>query len=433
MAVNTVGDFIKSVFPTLINKKKSVFAALFANDDKTGTIETIFNELEETRKVWEVDGADIYNQTGEQLEKTLGLFSVLERVNSDTDETILARLRLLFYRNGDTVWGDKWNILNLFKEFFNSENVWLINNTDDENLLINGDFENQDAWILTDGASYEREARFEGTTGILFNSSGTLKQTVSVSAKTVYFLHFFLKGNVKVNITDNNGRYWIPDGDTGAWSNTEHWTSFVCAKDWCNRSMFFINDSLVSSVTVTFGYESGYYGFVDYVRLNKKTKASTFSLIAVFEGTTTDDTANLAPGTNDPIVAFDYDSMMYGSPGNADATQDAQGVSFLDDENTGTITEDVSPTVHGGKDDVEPTEGYENMTYLDEQKALAPESPVGYDGHKSVDYEKMSYFDKSFLFGRSGLKELYQGIMDIVQPAGVTSFIELLTRETDIQ
>src|SRR5574344_1208591 len=101
MAVNTVGDFIKSVFPTLINKKKSVFSALFANDSKTGTIETIFNELEETRKVWEIDSANIYNQTGEQLEKTLALFSVLERVNSDTDHTILARLRLLFYRNGD--------------------------------------------------------------------------------------------------------------------------------------------------------------------------------------------------------------------------------------------------------------------------------------------------------------------------------------------
>lgn len=71
MAVNTVGDFIKSVFPTLINKKKSVFSALFANDSKTGTIETIFNELEETRKVWEIDSANIYNQTGEQLEKTL--------------------------------------------------------------------------------------------------------------------------------------------------------------------------------------------------------------------------------------------------------------------------------------------------------------------------------------------------------------------------
>lgn len=422
MAVNTVGDFIKSVFPTLINKKKSVFSALFANDSKTGTIETIFNELEETRKVWEIDSANIYNQTGEQLEKTLALFSVLERVNSDTEYTILARLRLLFYRNGDKVWGDKWNILNLFKTFFNSENVWLINNTDDENLLINGDFENQDAWVLTDGASYEREARFEGTTGILFNSSGTLEQTVSVNANTVYFLHFFLRGNVRVKITDNNGRYWIPEGYTGAWGNTEHWTSFVCSEKWCNRSMFFINDGRVSSVTVTFGYVTGHYGFVDYVRLNKKTKASTFSLIAVFEGTTTDDTANLAPGTNDPIIAHDYDHMMYGSPGNADATQDAQGVSYLDDENTAAITRDV-----------EPMEGYDNMTYLDEQKALAPDSPVGYDGHKTVDYEKMSYFDNAFLFGGGGLKELHQGIMDIVQPGGVTSFIELLTRETDVQ
>jgi hypothetical protein len=91
-----------------------------------------------------------------------------------------------------------------------------------------------------------------------------------------------------------------------------------------------------------------------------------------------------------------------------------------------------------GTDDVEPKTGYDNMTYLGDENndgttVLAPESITGTDGQKTVNYEKVSYFDKSFLFGGSGgnQTDLYSEILDIVQPGGVTSFIELLTRESD--
>ena len=122
-----------------------------------------------------------------------------------------------------------------------------------------------------------------------------------------------------------------------------------------------------------------------------------FFEVAVFEGVYSDETANLAPGTNDDIVAFDYDTMGFHSPGGEDA------------------------------------EEYENMTYLDEQKALAPQSPVNSDDFKSVDYSKMSYFDSAYIFGATGkeAEEIYQELLDIVQPAGITSTIEILTSEQD--
>lgn len=437
MALNTTGDFIRSVFPTLVNKRGTVFSALFANEEGSGTIEKIFDDLEDARKAWEVTGSNIYNQTGEQLEKTLELFSVLKRLNSDTDETLLNRVRLLFNRNGDTVWGNTWDILKLFKVFFGTESVWLINNTESfaNNLLVNGNFENTTGWTLTD-CNYDTQARFEETQGVLFNASGTCEQGINVDESSTYFLHFFLKGHIRVQIVDNTGRYWnASSSEFGNWTNTECYNSFS-SEEWNNQNLFFITDENVSSVTIKFVYAEGYYAFLDYVLANKKTKASTFSLIAVFEGSITDETAGLAPGTNDPIQAYNNNTMGYFSPGGSDEQERAMdSLSYFDQS---PITENEHPVMQEGTNDVEPQTGYDNMTYLgddshDGDTVLAPESMTGTDGQQTVNYEKVSYFDKSFLFGGSGgnQTDLYSEILDIVQPGGVTSFIELLTREAD--
>lgn len=431
MAVNSIGDFIKSVFPTLVNKSGKTFKALLADGEGGGAIESIFEDLEETRKAW-TENKSIYTQSGEQLQKSLAVFSVISQLQDESEATYLKRNELLFYRNGDKVWGDKWNVLNIFKAFFNNENVYLVNNTEpfEDNLLEDGNFERKYAWTLED-CTYKHEARFEETTGVLFNASGTCLQSVNVAKDTSYFLHFFLKGNIRVQIKDNNGRYWNPKGgEFGSWSSAEYSLHFE-SSDWDNKSFYFITDVNVASVQVIFLYEPGYYAFLDYVRLNEKTGTSTFSLIAVFEGVYSDETANLAPGTNDDIVAFDYDTMGFHSPSGEDAGEtDYDSLSYLDDV---PLEEDVSPIVTEGSNDIEPLDGYENMTYLDEQKALAPKSPVNSDDFKSVDYSKMSYFDSAYIFGVTGkeAEEIYQELLDIVQPGGITSTIEILTREQD--
>ena len=170
MAVNSIGDFIKSVFPTLVNKSGKIFKALLADGEGGGTIESIFEDLEETRKAW-TENKSIYTQSGEQLQKTLAVFSVISQLQNESEATFLKRNELLFYRNGDKVWGDKWNILNTFKTFFNNQNVYLVNNTEkfEENLLEDGNFERKNAWTMKD-CSYEHEASFEETTGVLLNA-----------------------------------------------------------------------------------------------------------------------------------------------------------------------------------------------------------------------------------------------------------------------
>lgn len=526
MAANGIGDFIKSVFSPMVNKNSVVFRSLFADDDGSGTVERAFKDFELTRKEWEVAGANVYDQRGEQLQKSLEAFSVLENINSDTEENTLKKLALLFQRNGDTVWGDKWDVLKIFKSLFGTSKVWLVNNTEafSKNLIENGDCDNETGWIL-DGARYDMEAGFEGTKGLLLDASGNFFQVVRVKPNVPYFLHFFLNGGVNVSV-ESDGRFWNPKtGEFGGWTNEESYIPFDSA-DWDCRSFYFITDGGIASVKIKFSYASGKKAYVDYVMLNEKTKASTFSIIALFEGGVTDETARYAPGADDPIRAFDYKKMGYLAPGKADVAErnmDALSYygqspisenfrenkvvpreygnkTYLDGENSSaapdndkgvdygkasfvdadsfsetapslaqngndpikgadldrqayfsaggndepetvldqsTVANDRHPVMDSAKEDFARRDEaeYEDMTYLDgDRPALAPESPTGKENPPDVDYEKMSYYGKSFIFGSGGgalRKNLYQEILDIVQPAGVSSTIELLTREVD--
>ena len=63
-AVNSVGDFIKSVFPSIVNKNGKVFKALLTDGEGGGAIETVFRDLEQTRRAWAKDGS-VYSQDGE--------------------------------------------------------------------------------------------------------------------------------------------------------------------------------------------------------------------------------------------------------------------------------------------------------------------------------------------------------------------------------
>lgn len=355
MAVNTTGDFIRSIFPSMVNKNGKTFSALLTDGKGGGTIEKIFTELEETRKAW-TNVHSIYETTGEMFEKTIKLFSIITKLPADTEETYLNRLNLLLYRNGHTLWGTTYDIRNVFETLFGNENVYIVNNTDTENLLINGSFENKNTgWNLT-ACSYETEARFEGVYGILFNKvGGSLMQSVEVKSDSTYFLHFFLKGAIKLKITDNNGRFWNPGGgDIGAWASIEHNMSFTSI-DWDNVSVFFATDKTVTSVTIEFSYSAGENSFIDYARLNEKTGTSTFSLISVFKGVVNKNnkTAHFAPGTSDEEFA-----------GN-------------------------------------------------------------------IDYSKASYFDNTFIFGSPGInaKEVYQELLDVIQPGGITGTVEMLTTD----
>jgi hypothetical protein len=299
---NTVGEFIKSVFSTLVNKDDDIFKALFANPDETGVVETIFNNLEKTRDVW-CNNSNVYNQTGEMLEKSISFFSVLKRLFGESDDTFKARNELLFYRNGDTVWGDKRDILKLFKAYFGTDLVYIVNNTNEvqDNLLLDGDFEAKNVWTL-DNCIYDPEARFCESIGVLFKSSSSCRQSVSLLPDSTYFLHFFVKGIIDVEIKDNQGRYWnIGSGEFGEWQSGPCLNSIPEKSEWDAASVFFLTDGKVQSVTINFIGINAHVTYLDYVRLFKKESHSSFTLIVVYVGHYESNAVMMAPGTSDPV------------------------------------------------------------------------------------------------------------------------------------
>ena len=323
---NTVGDFIGSVFSGLVNRDGEVFRALFANPERTGAVETVFNEIEKTRDAW-CNGSDVYGQTGEMLEKSLSFFSVLRRLFREGDDSFKSRNELLFYRGGDTVWGDRWNIEKMFRAYFGTQSVFLVNNTGtaEENLLEDGDFERKDAWTL-ENCVYDSEARFSERTGVLFasvpelagktgtkeGSASSCRQTVGVRPDSAYFLHFFAMGLIGVEITDGGGRYWNGRaGEFGEWQDSPYVNSVPEKSEWNPASVLFFTDGTAEKVTVNFTGSAGRTACLDYARLFRKESHSSFTLVVNLGAKYTEETMGMAPGETDPVAGVDYGKMSY--------------------------------------------------------------------------------------------------------------------------
>jgi hypothetical protein len=382
----------------MINKNGDVFKALIANDKETGTIERIFNDIEEAREEW-CGNSDIYEQNGEMLEKTLSLFSFLERHFDESDVSLKHRNELLFYRCGDTLWGDVWNVRRIFQRYFNTEYVYVVNSTNpaDENILLDGDFEIQNnVWSL-DGCSYDTDARLNGKSGVKFQGQGICRQAVAVNKEAAYFLHFFLEGKITVQIKDNNNRYWDPqNGEFGGWTADEKSISFSAEK-WDAKSVYFLTDNEITGVSVIFIGLENENAYLDYVRLFLKGAYPSFTLIVVIPGNEyTDAALSLAPGKGDPVLPRKYDGF-------------------------GHYSSQTGET--------------ENDFYLNEEKPLAPWEDDEDDTTTIKNYNDMSYIEQSHIFGTEGsieaAKDIHKELLEMVGAGGIVSYIEILTRELD--
>jgi hypothetical protein len=402
--VNSIGDFIGSVFSTLIDKNHKLFKALFADSDGTGTIEKIFNDIEGTQRIW-CNTSNVYEQEGEQFEKTISYFSILNRLFDEDDVSFKGRNKLLYCRNGDTVWGDRWNIVKMFKAYFKSEQVYIINNTNDlkENLLDNGDFEEKNTSWTLERCNYSSEACFSGRTGVKFDQNGICRQTVAITSDATYFMHLFMYGIITIRITDNNGRYWKPGNkrldDFGTWVTYPEHIPIKHTQQWEPVSIFFLTDQRVSEVTITFEGIEDQVSYIDYVRLFNKEAYPSFTLIAVFSGHYTQETMAMAPGRKDPMVMRNYEGFKHFSEGRHDADKtDYEGLSFIEQAalNTeeGTVdTTDYDKLNHfsGGEHDVDETD-YDKLSFSDQAALNTDEGIID-----KTDYKQLSFIENAAL------------------------------------
>lgn len=291
----TIGETLKSNFPKSINKDGEIFKAMVANNNQNAAMESILNDVEKFTKEY-YGTPDIYEQSGELLDKTVTFYTYLEQFVDETEEALKKRIAAIFVRNGDSVWGTPNNILNVFKQYFPSANIFLVENVNGQldegtikgNLFPNGDVQEEGNWVFSDPSVLSQEARFSKTYGLKLTENTWAKQTMDIPnedyatyetvegdtyesiaqmeygnselgnyiknyknnpaeltvgtvldipSRNVFFLHFFVNGNVKVSIKNNLNKYW--DNSTLSWSDTLKQTSFSTNK-WQDVYLYFL-------------------------------------------------------------------------------------------------------------------------------------------------------------------------------------------------
>ncbi|MBQ6056837.1 MAG: hypothetical protein IJL34_04105 [Treponema sp.] len=297
---------IQSNFPKTIDKTRSLFSSLVANKNQDAVIQKQIIDLLAYMKEW-ISTPDIYEQTGKMLLKTVNFFSYLEPFSDESEKSLKNRFAAIFIRKHDTKWGTPFDIIHVFRQYFTHANIYLVENTNPldtvnpelANLFSDGDITTlePDGWTLTN-CTVDSDARFSKTYGIKFAQPGGIlsSDTLTVNSSATYFLHFFMKGKINVQIENNVGSFW--NNKTKEWDSASVDNVFETS-DWDNKSMYFITDELTESVTVRFKYVDT-LTYCDYFRLFAKQNYGSFTVIAQFEGTTAENVFGLAGGDADP-------------------------------------------------------------------------------------------------------------------------------------
>ena len=285
----TTKERILSNYPNSIDKSDKVFDAI---------ITAQANEIDATKEYTDYYSLtnNVYEQDGLLLEKTISFFSFIEHFFNETDESYKNRFAALFIRGGSNIWGNIFSTKKVFEQYFPNAEIFLQENVDniEKNLISDGDFENKNVWTL-ENCEYSNAACFSKNFGVALRSNSILKQTVSLETNSSYFLHFFSKNTVSVSIMNTNNEYW--NFDLNVWNTEKNKKIFTCEK-WINNSIYFFSEE---NEKVTVIFNSDIFGFVDYVELYKKEVIPSFSIIAHFEGFTSDGALTLVGGENDKL------------------------------------------------------------------------------------------------------------------------------------
>lgn len=303
---------LRNSYPNIIDKTKEIFSALVVNDKETAALQSALNDLIVYMKGW-YSTPSLYEQTGEQFDRTVACFSYLTKFTDETEKSLKNRISAIFIRNHDKAWGSKYNIQRIFEQYFPSGHIYIVENSYpiEDSILKEGDFVSADlTYWSVNNVEIDKRARFSKTFGaVLLDENSELIQTVDVNnhSDSAYFLHFFCLGKCSVEITDNNGRFW--NNNQKIWQETSSDMSFE-SDDWSDCDMWFTNfseglsravDDSISTVTVKFKGNSENECYIDYVRLFEKHPYPSFSVIAQFTSSNTFGSLGLFPGEDDPV------------------------------------------------------------------------------------------------------------------------------------
>jgi hypothetical protein len=300
--------------PTGIDKSDPVIQAIFSNDDGEGAIADEIEELLAFIRYY-TETNNVKNHRSYTLEMICRLFTKTIRQLEEDDPRLLRRMLALTVRGGDIIWGNAADIEHVFEAYFSGIKAYVCENTNAVSFFEDGDFEKDDAWVLTGNAQYTGDARFSGIRGLFFDGTpGSCSQTAADLVEGVYVLHFFLMGQCGVKIRDNLGRYWNAKAEADnyllRWETAEVINHFESGT-WKNVFCFIVlPDS--GTLTVEFVSLDGKEASVDYARLFSKPLNPSYTVVVQYGGfKLSDKTLHLGTGTVDPIADIDYQQESY--------------------------------------------------------------------------------------------------------------------------
>jgi hypothetical protein len=304
---------------TGINRNDPAIQAILSDYEGEGATA---NEIEEL-----VEFIDYYTRTddvkdheGESLEMIVKQFTKLRHQLEETDAVLLRRMRALTERQGDEIWGNGPNLEHVFETYFGGINAYVCESTNEESLLRNGDFEeDNNDWTLAGGAAYTADARFSEKRGLYFSGAAgqsCLQTLIDISAG-VYTLHFFLKGKCGVIIQNASGTYFNADEkvlwntDANPWQ-IEPVTNWFDHDDWRDAFCFVVLKAETTELKIKFVPEEGREAYIDYARFFLKPNNPSYTIVIQYEGYAVEDkTLHLAEGEADPVSDVNYGKESY--------------------------------------------------------------------------------------------------------------------------
>jgi hypothetical protein len=288
-----------------INTEDDSFKAVFSDESGEGALAVELDALVDFINYY-TRTDDVRNHRGYSLDMIIKEFMNINRRVFEKDDLYLRRFLAVTERKKDQIWGNKWNIKHIFEAYFSGIEAFVAENTSDENLIINGDFERGDEnWIIEGGAEISGSARFSGSAGLYFNRiRGSASQSLELE-KGAYALHFFLQGDVDVEVKNSAGKYW--DMNILEWMDNPTSNRFSSGA-WDDQSMFIkILRDEGDSATLKFIGDEDSVITLDYARLYRKPPYPTYTVIVKYEGyAVTDKTLHLGKGMEDPDPAISW-------------------------------------------------------------------------------------------------------------------------------
>ncbi len=428
----TNGERLINNFPSTIRKDSKIFSALVANSTRTGALETVIDDLEKYANEYSKT-KDIYDEIGEMLDKTTDFFTFLERFTDEYDEALKNRIAAIFVRNNDEKWGNPHNVKNVFRQYFKSGKIFLIENTDiftldedygsrNKSLVVDGDFQNEsELWELSNNSIIDPVARFSRSYGLLLESSSdfakqdievdtslyddyevraddtytsiakmfygnetladyikeysdnpdtlVVEEEIKIPKRNVYFLHFFLKGSCGVIIKDSDNNKY--------WNNIE--------KKWQN-----------ASITNTFTSKTNEWTDINLFTLNGYKEEDTYYSVQNIQLTFIGNSG----GYVDYIRLF--------------KKQDNPSFSMLC-QFEGNTSESALALATGGAD-------IDAETHTEDEKIVI-------DGPEKFD--NFGYYENVYITGATSgfAQDLYDDLLEYVKSSGVQTFLEIVNRD----